>query len=116
MKMPATVRVGGLDYTIKPWNRMAADNTGAYGMCDRSTLVILIQEGLTPQWEAHVLVHEVLHAAYAAAGMTAIHEHVSEERLVGALSYQLIQVWRDNPDLVAYIEAVFRPAKGKLKA
>lgn len=115
-KLPAIVRVGGLDYTIKRWNRQAADNAGAFGMCDRATQVILIQDGLPPQLEAHVVLHEVLHAAYSAAGMNAIPEHISEERLVGALTHQLTQVWRDNPDLVAYMEATYRPnLKGKPK-
>lgn len=105
-KLPARVRIGALDYTVKPWSPMAADNTSAYGMCDRSTCVILIREDLVPQKMAEVLVHEVLHACYHGAGLV-IDEGISEERIVLALALQWVQVLRDNPALLSFILEVF---------
>lgn len=105
---PTSVRIGGLDYTIKSWEKRAADNSGAYGICDRETLVILIVDYLPPQREAEVLLHEVLHGAYDCGGLNAIREGLSEERTVGVLTHQLVAIWRDNPQLVAYLEGVFR--------
>lgn len=110
-KRPATLRIGGLDYTVKEWNKQAAENAGCWGLCDRTTLTILVCEGLPPQREAEVLLHEVLHAAYDVGGLNAIAEHLSEERLVGVLTYQLIAVWRDNPQLVAYLEGTLRGSR-----
>lgn len=105
---PSPIRIGGLDYEVKLWERRAADNSNAYGICDRETCVILIAEGLVPQREAEVLLHEVLHAAYDCAGLNAIRADLSEERTVGTLTHQLIAIWRDNPKLVQYMEQVFR--------
>lgn len=105
-KLPASVRVGALDYAIKPWSQKAADNTRAYGMCDRATLVILIQEDLTPQKQAEVLLHEILHACYDNAGLN-MEPTLEEERVVNGMGYQLLQVIRDNPKLMVFLQAVF---------
>lgn len=99
--LPKSVRVGPLVYTIKRWSHMAGDNSEAYGLCDRTTCVILVREDLSPQKAAEVLWHEVLHAAYSGAGLT-VGEHF-EERTVNALTYTTLQVIKDNPDLLVYL-------------
>lgn len=105
-EMPATVRVGQYDYTIKPWGQRASNNTQAYGMCDRGTQVILIAKGLTVQHEAHVLVHEIFHAAYD-TGSLRDGDANHEEFTVAVLSNQWSQIIRDNPDLMAYLEQAY---------
>ena len=99
--LPKSVRVGPLVYTIKRWSPMASSNAEAYGICDRTTCVILVREDLSPQKAAETLWHEVLHAAYHGAGLT-VGEHF-EERTVNALTFTTLQVIKDNPDLLVYL-------------
>lgn len=101
---PRTIRVGPLDWTIKPWDARAANNSAAYGMCDKGTLTILIQEDLPIQWEQHVVLHELLHAMHSTGG---VRELVSdgnlEEGTVSIFTYQLQGLMRDNPELMDYL-------------
>lgn len=99
--LPKAVRVGPLVYTIKEWGAFAGDNAQAYGLCDRTTCVILVRSDLSPQKQAETLWHEVLHAAYHGAGLT-VGEHF-EERTVNALTFTTLQVIKDNPDLLVYL-------------
>lgn len=103
---PTTIRVGAMDYTVKPWDPRAAHNTGALGMCDRCSNTILLMTGMVPQKEAEVLLHEVVHAAYDGSGLNTNHER-SEEQIVNVLGYMWLQLIRDNPALMEYLQAVF---------
>lgn len=106
LRFPENVRVGALDYKVKRWTPQAAENTRALGLCDRDTCTILIKEGMAPQKEAEVLIHEVFHAAWDGAGLN-LDEYPSEERTVNGLGYTWLQVLRDNPELFAYVNSVF---------
>lgn len=101
---PKTIRVGPFDWTIKEWDPRAANNTAAYGMCDNSTQTILVQTGLSLQWEQHVLLHELLHAMHTTGGLRELaHDSNLEEGTVAILAFQLLGLMRDNPDLMAYL-------------
>jgi hypothetical protein len=108
-KLPASVRVGPFDYKVKLWSALAADNAGAYGMCDLHRTTILIREDMSETRVAEVLLHEVFHAAYEIAGLKVDKDDITEERFVNSMGYQMVQVWRDNPDLIRFMEEVFRP-------
>lgn len=103
---PATVRIGAFTWAIKDWEARAADNSRAYGMCDKGTHTILIQEGMRPQKEAEVLLHEVFHAIYDVSGL-GLMDNMPEEPIVNMLGYHMLQVIRDNPNLMAYLAACF---------
>lgn len=101
---PRTVRVGPLDWAIKQWDARAANNSEAYGMCDKGTLTILIQEGLTLQWEQHVVLHELLHAMHSTGSVRELAaDRNLEEGTVSIFTYQLQGLMRDNPELMAYL-------------
>lgn len=111
IKLPTTVRIGPHDYTIKQWGKMAADNDGSLGLCDKTTSTILVADYLSDQKACEVLIHECLHACYDVAGL-----HygpgkgdatVEEERLVNGLAYAVTGVLRDNPQLLAYVAKVY---------
>ncbi|MGN6146618.1 MAG: hypothetical protein ACTHOP_23880 [Mesorhizobium sp.] len=108
--IPRLIRVGPLDYTVAGWAADRAGSERALGMCDRELLAIWIKEGLPVHKAAEVLLHEVLHAIYDVTGLGAGEPETREERIVAALGFQLLQVWRDNPALVAFFERVLRPA------
>lgn len=104
-KVPRLIKVGPFYYEVKRWKRMPADNSEAWGMCDRATNVILLSEVPGPQKQREVLLHEVLHAIYGTTGLCS-KDNVPEEMVVTDMSPALLQVLRDNPDLVDYLVAV----------
>lgn len=106
--MPATIRVCGTDWTVKPWGQQASHNTEAYGMCDKSTLVILIRADMAIQQEAQVLLHEVFHACWTMGGMREFNDANDEERVVSIVTYQFLTVIRDNPAFIKYLQEAFR--------
>lgn len=102
---PSSVKIGPFAWTLKSWDVRASNNTGAYGLCDRSTQTILIEDGMTLQWEQHIVLHEVLHACYCVAGLRELSGvHDQEEAHVALLAFTLIGVLQDNPELTAYLQ------------
>lgn len=111
---PTSVRIGPHDWTVKLWDEQAAGNTQALGLCDKHTCTILIMEGMAPQKEAEVLMHEIIHAIYDVGGLRYL-EH-QEEAVVNAMGYHMVGIVRDNPDLMDYFAAAMRPTTVHLKA
>lgn len=102
---PRIVRIGPFDWTLKPWDPRAAGNTGAYGYCDNTTQTILVQEGLSLQWEQHVVLHEIFHAMHTTGGIRELAMDGNlEEGTVAIFAFQMIGLIRDNPDLMAYLQ------------
>ena len=99
---PAAIKVGPFVYRVKDWDQRAANNSEAWGMCDKATHTILLDQSMGPQKMREVLLHEINHAIYNAVGLN-IHDEISEERIVLAMTYQQLAVMRDNPDLVAWL-------------
>lgn len=105
-KMPESVKVGYRDFKIEPWPSHEATTYGADGLCDKRNAIIRIRDDLEPQLKAETLIHELKHAAW---DMAALGDRATEEAAITSLSRYEAQIWRDNPELVAYIEQTFRP-------
>lgn len=102
--LPKSIRVGYRDYAVVAWSTLEATAAQRYGETDRITGLIRVRADLNPQMAAEVLLHEVLHCCY---------EHGcadggDEEKIVSLFGYQLTQVWRDNPDFVAFMSESLR--------
>ena len=98
--IPETIKIGCITYTVA---LIKKKQLGDYwGRLDKIKQVVEILHSLAPQRKAETLFHEVLHGAYELAGLNHI-EEPSEEQVVNGLSYQLVQILRDNPNLVAYV-------------
>ena len=106
-ELPKSIRVGYRDYTVEEWPANLASVSNRWGECDRRNLGIRIQQDLLPAMRAEVLLHEVIHAAYE---MGALDEKDGEERIACVLGNQLTQVWRDNPELIAFMSESLTPA------
>jgi hypothetical protein len=96
-KLPATVKIGHLDFSIV---LASAADIGAYGDCNIDEQRIRIDQNLKPQTLAETLMHEILHAGWPT--------HMKgtggkEEEVVSALSPNLAQIWRDNTVLIQWI-------------
>lgn len=74
------------------------DGDSLWGQCKHSTLEFEIKNGLPAIHHTTTLLHEIMHAALAKCG---IMEH--DELHVNALSITLVEIFRDNPDLVRYL-------------
>ncbi len=81
---------------------MAASARDVFGECCTSTGIIRVRTDLDPVKLANTLIHEVLHACFYIGD---IEDDDKQERTVTILANQLTQVWRDNPELVAWINS-----------
>lgn len=104
--LPKSIRVGYRDYSIELWAANHAMSAGRYGECDKANAVIRIDVSYGAVKAASTLLHEVLHAC---CDVGQREDEDSEERTVSVLSNQLAQVWRDNPDFVAFMSDSLNP-------
>lgn len=100
MALPKSIRVGYRDYAVLDWNAMEASSARRLGEADHHALIIRVRADLPRQVAAEVLLHEILHCCFWSG---AIEHRDHEERIVLTLGNQLSQVWRDNPEFVAFM-------------
>lgn len=98
--LPKSIRVGYRDYTVEDWPRQASGAAGRFGECDKVNAVIRVCTDHGAQKAANTLLHEALHAAWDVADLA---DSDLEEKAVTGLSNVLTQIWRDNPELIAFM-------------
>lgn len=101
MTLPKTIRVGAFDYSVK-----VVEDLPDLGGCNADTLSIYLRPGMPVQKTCEVLIHEILHACFDGASLAKA-GRLTEEHVVDALGYQIVQVMRDNPALLAFVGEVF---------
>lgn len=101
MNLPSHIRVGYRDFAIEAWEPLDASGASKFGEMSNMAGVIRVRADLPPQELANTLLHEVIHAAHFIGGIQGGEE--SEEHTTVILANQLTQVWRDNPDFVAFM-------------
>lgn len=111
---PTSVRIGHRIYTIEwvpeaEWLRQEPeDKLGVYWYEVGTIRLRNAQNGRQVHRDAHreILLHEILHGCFAHANMErhgALDKDQLEEWIVSSLSFPLIQVLTDNPQVAAYI-------------
>lgn len=103
---PTKVRVGPFDFRIMLWDRHDSNGARRYGETCIQGLFIRIGEDTLLQKAADTLLHEILHACWWAADLD---DADKQERTVGCLSTQLCIVWRDSPEVMAWIGRNIQP-------
>ncbi|BAG70397.1 hypothetical protein RSB1_gp39 [Ralstonia phage RSB1] len=98
MNRPARVKIAGRRWLIEYQRRTEHH---VYGMTYYDEHRIVIRDGLLPIEEADTLIHEVMHALIASAGITV--PDTEEEPIVRAMASGLTGVLADNPGLRRYI-------------
>ena len=103
-KLPPTLRIGPYDYKLilvdKIQDEGEREDWGKYEYCK---LTITISKDQPNQlFAADTVLHEILHAIYTHAGIQPV---TPEEGICSALATGLIQVFRDNPKLLAWVAA-----------
>ena len=96
MKIPNSVRIGGVEYTVK---REMDLNDGAnmlYGRVDWESSEILLKHDMGQQHSGVTLWHEIVHALlfHSCAKL----DEETEERVAEVLGLGLYQVLEDNHD------------------
>ena len=93
------VHIGEYDYTIEETERIfASDGEFASGLVTYADALIQLSKEEHPQFRSQTLLHEILHVILNQAGFE---DH--SEAVIEALSYGLIQVIRENPQLIEFI-------------
>ena len=102
IEMPTSIRIGPFNYIIETLDPKDVDHHSILGDFNHYLQRIRIHRDMGIQRQAETLMHEVLHGAWANAHLG---KEADEETVVTRISYQLIQILRDNPDFVSFIDA-----------
>jgi hypothetical protein len=108
--LPPTVTVGPYEYTFREIDELERNRNGYMGLCSEEDLEIAIALGTAPAHQAETMVHELLHAIWG-AGSLADEGPVDEEQIVTVLAKGILQVARDNPEVISWIAAAYGLAK-----
>lgn len=108
-ELPASLRIGPYDYTVRAVDELESLKTGFSGFCDKGELEIGIADFIPPQRKAEVALHEVIHACFQTGDLLEGEPGFTEEKIVTVLAQQLMQVVRDNPEFVAWFSENLKP-------
>lgn len=98
--IPTKVMVFGIPYTIAKPDRITVDGVNADGCVTYNVQEIEVVDGMPVEVERTVLLHEIMHAAFKGQGQ---HEYQHDEALLEAIAHGVVQIMRDNPELVKYL-------------
>lgn len=93
--VPESVVVGPYTYKVG-----IGQTYSQWGMVNHTEQKVLVDEAVTVERQRVTLMHELLHCCTELMHIT---DESSEEATVSALAPALVQVLRENPDLVAYL-------------
>lgn len=100
-KLPPRVKVGWRTYDIVELLETESHQERRYGDTRHLMNMIRVQtKGCDSRQTAHTLLHEIMHAICYIFGIA---DEDKEERVVSAMSDGMTTVWRDNPEVMAYI-------------
>lgn len=105
-RLPDAIAVGPYSYrvTLKSAREMVRNGEQLLGTCDSDAFEIGIVKSLRKAKKREVLMHEVLHACHYLAGRNP-EDKMTGEQFVEATVHALLQILRENPDLVYYLIA-----------
>ena len=103
--MPDRVRIGGMVYHVVAYTLRQSLEHDRLGECRSDVPDIAVGDWLSPPIAADVLWHEIIHGV---CYRWALPENSSEEVVVDTIAKGLMAVFSDNPELVAWTQAVLR--------
>lgn len=102
------IRIGGVDFEV----RVNPELSISGGLCGRICVNISrieIEPSMSEQAQAQSILHEVLHGITRTSSLNNVFQNDDdEERLIDGFAHGLLQVIRDNPDLIAEIQGLWR--------
>ena len=102
---PAFVTLGPVDYAIEELPETLAREAVRLGDSDHIRTTIRIDFSLPDRVVGVTMLHEILHCIWDSYS---IGTKSSEERTVEALSNGFAAVWRNNPKLVRWLNAMLK--------
>lgn len=108
-KLPSSIKTAATEYTVhSEANDFLAEEADEgdnilFGRTNHLKGTIHIRPGASASKQRETMMHEVLHTVCFVSGLS--HELDAEEGLVRRLTPVLLQVIRDNPELVEYLRA-----------
>lgn len=106
MKLPTKLKIGFKDYEVVDWELRPAERAERFGECDQNHCIIRVAQLHGDAKAAHTLLHETLHALWTEGSLHKIDAgNRDEELVVSVLSQMLAGLMRDNPGVLALIEA-----------
>lgn len=110
MKPPKKIKVGPFVYNLT-LDKKSFDNYGAkvkdleaVGYTDTFQSNIHISPDINIGMQREVILHEVFHSIYHMMGLGGFLPEEKEELIVNALGVAMLQVIRDNPNLMLYLQ------------
>lgn len=109
MKPPRTIKIGPHRYTVRV-DKARIDHHAheigdpLAGACEHDELEIAVDPNLVPSKQREIVLHESLHGMIATSGLGILIGHKREERACRLLAPLLLQVIRDNPALIRYLQ------------
>lgn len=101
-QLPDFIRVHGFDLRIERWNSHVVMGNRRWGEFSSAEQCIRIQSDMpTPFKAVDTFLHEVTHAIWWAYGLF---DKDEEERIVLTMGSAWMQVYRDNPWLLKWID------------
>lgn len=100
-QLPAAVKVGYKTYRIVEMSDVESDQHRASGQTMHILGRMTINLGMGTREAAETLLHEIMHAVWSIWKMP--HKDIEEEPAVSSLAAGLATVWRDNPEVLAWI-------------
>jgi hypothetical protein len=103
VSIPARIRIGAHEYSVRVDQDIGF--RGANGETYPERLDIIIAEGLAATREREVVLHETLHGVWQGTNLRTEESGLQgyEEQVASALAPVLLDMLRDNPDLVSYL-------------
>jgi hypothetical protein len=111
---PTKSRWGGFDYEVQylPKGTILVEGEEAFGVTDHNAQVIRVEEGMKPEREVSLLIHEPLHQMIGSASMK-FHGTTDEveEQVCTFVGDAIAGHIRDNPDFWRYLVKRLAPRK-----
>ncbi len=99
--LPQIIKIAAFDFKIVLWTYDKANSHNCYGRLSVNEKTISIDETLDRYQMLNTLIHEINHAIYWAYN---IQDKDKEERIVTTFATAWTQIYRDNIDLLKFIE------------
>jgi len=101
------IRIGGVDFELRV-NPELSIAAGACGRICVNVSRIEVEPSMSQQHQAQTILHEIVHGIIRTSRLDNVLQNSDdEERFVDGLAYGLLQVVRDNPDLIREIQSLW---------
>lgn len=107
MKLPTKIKVAAFDIDIEDWHHHSANAAHSYGEFSSQENKIRIDVTTNKIKLIDTFIHEINHAIFWAYG---IEDEDKEERVVATLATAWVQIYRDNPDILPFIQDTLEAA------